>query len=314
MTALRLGTRKSALALAQATLVADAVHAATGRAVELVHVTTEGDVSRESLASLGGTGVFVSALRDALLMAEIDLAVHSLKDLPTTELPELELIAVPERADARDALVARDGLTLETLPSGATVGTGSPRRAAQLKALRPDLDVVDIRGNVDTRIGLVDAGRVDAVVLAKAGLERLGRLDVITETIDPSVMLSAPGQGALAIEVVRDPSNGWAGDDRHAPLRQLDDAATRAAVTAERAVLSALEAGCSAPVGALGLVSELGFSEPELTLEALVASPDGSSVVRMSITAPLLEADAAGRQLAARLLDSGVPAISREHL
>ncbi len=310
MTALRLGTRKSALALAQSTIVADAIRLATGLDVELVHVTTDGDVSRESLASLGGTGVFVSALRDALLMGEIDLAVHSLKDLPTTELPELELIAIPERADARDALVARDGLTLESLPAGATVGTGSPRRAAQLKAIRPDIDVVDIRGNVDTRIGLVDSGRVDAVVLAKAGLERLGRLDVITETIDPSVMLPAPGQGALAIEVVRD----LAGDDRHALLRQLDDAATRAAVTAERAVLSALEAGCSAPVGALGVVSELGFSEPELTLEALVASPDGSSVVRMSTTAPLLEADAAGRQLAARLLDSGVPATSREHL
>ena len=310
MTALRLGTRKSALALAQSTLVADAIRSTTGREVELVHVTTEGDVSKESLASLGGTGVFVSALRDALLMGEIDLAVHSLKDLPTAELPELELVAIPERADARDALVARDGLTLESLPAGATVGTGSPRRAAQLKALRPDLDVVDIRGNVDTRIGLVDSGRVDAVVLAKAGLQRLGRLDVITETIDPSVMLPAPGQGALAVEVVRD----LAADDRHAPLRQIDDAATRAAVTAERAVLSALEAGCSAPVGALGVVSELGFSEPELTLEALVASPDGSSVVRMSTTAPLLEADAAGRQLAARLLDSGVTATSREHL
>ncbi len=314
MTALRLGTRKSALALAQSTLVADAIRSASGREVELVHVTTAGDVSRESLALLGGTGVFVSALRDALLMGEIDLAVHSLKDLPTAELPELELIAIPERADARDALIARDGLTLESLPTGATVGTGSPRRAAQLKAMRPDLDVVDIRGNVDTRIGLVESGRVDAVVLAKAGLERLGRLDVITETIDPSVMLPAPGQGALAVEVVRGPANGLAGDDRHAQLRQLDDAATRAAVTAERAVLSALEAGCSAPVGALGVVSELGFSEPELTLEALVASPDGSSVVRMSTTAPLLEADAAGRQLAARLLDSGVPATSREHL
>jgi len=310
MTALKLGTRKSALALAQSTLVADAIRSVTGREVELVHVTTDGDVSRESLASIGGTGVFVSALRDALLMGEIDLAVHSLKDLPTAELPELELIAILERADARDALVARDGLTLESLPAGATVGTGSPRRAAQLKAMRPDLDVVDIRGNVDTRIGLVDSGRVDAVVLAKAGLARLGRLDVITETIDPSVMLPAPGQGALAVEVLRD----LAGDDRHASLRQIDDAATRAAVTAERAVLSALEAGCSAPVGALGVVSELGFSEPELTLEALVASPDGSSVVRMSTTAPLLEADAAGRQLAARLLDSGVPATSREHL
>jgi hydroxymethylbilane synthase len=298
------------LATAQSQLVADAVRSVTGREVELVLVTTDGDVSREPLSTIGGTGVFVSALRDALLMGEIDLAVHSLKDLPTAELPELELVAVPERADARDALVARDGHTLESLPSGSTVGTGSPRRAAQLKAHRPDLDVVDIRGNVDTRLGLVTSGSVDAVVLAKAGLERLGRLDAVTETIDPSVMLPAPGQGALALEVVKD----LAGDDRHASLRKLDDPATRAAVTAERAVLSALEAGCSAPVGALGIVSELGFSEPELTLEALVASPDGSSVARMSITAPLIEADSAGRQLAGRLLDSGVPAISREHL
>jgi hydroxymethylbilane synthase len=306
---LRLGTRRSALAQAQSTLVAEAIREVTGREVELVHVTTHGDVSRDSLASIGGTGVFVSALRDALLMGEIDVAVHSLKDLPTADMPELELIAVPERADARDALVARDGLTLATLPANAKVGTGSPRRAAQLKALRADLDVVDIRGNVDTRIALVETGTVDAVVLAKAGLQRLGRLDVVTETIDPSVMLSAPGQGALAVEVVRD----LAGDDRHSHLRQLDDAATRAAVTAERAVLAALEAGCSAPVGALGVVTELGFSEPELNLEALVASPDGSSVERMSITTSVAEAESAGVQLAGRLLDAGVPATLREH-
>lgn len=310
MTALRIGTRRSALAQAQATLVADAVRTVTGRDVELVHVTTRGDVSRDSLASIGGTGIFVSALRDALLMGEIDLAVHSLKDLPTAEMPDLELIAIPERGDVRDALVAGNGLTLQTLPHNAKVGTGSPRRAAQLKALRADIDVVDIRGNVDTRIGLVEGGTVDAVVLAKAGLQRLGRLDAVTETIDPSVMLPAPGQGALAVEVVRD----LAGDDRHALLRQLDDASTRAAVTAERAVLAALEAGCSAPVGALGVVSELGFAEPELTLEALVASSDGSAVTRMSITSPVIDADAAGRQLAARLLDTVEPAISREHL
>jgi hydroxymethylbilane synthase len=310
MTALRIGTRRSALAQAQASLVADAVHAVTGREVELVHVTTQGDISRDSLASIGGTGVFVSALRDALLMGEIDLAVHSLKDLPTADVPELEVIAVPERGDARDALVASGRLTLQTLPLNAKVGTGSPRRAAQLKALRPDLDVVDIRGNVDTRIGLVESATVDAVVLAKAGLQRLGRLDVISETIDPSVMLPAPGQGALAIEVVRD----LAGDDRHALLRQLDDASTRAAVTAERAVLAALEAGCSAPVGAFGVVSELGFAEPELTLEALAASADGSSVTRMSITSPVIDADAAGRQLAARLLDTVELATSRDHL
>ena len=310
MTALRIGTRRSALAQAQAMLVADAVRAVTGREVELVHVTTQGDVSRDSLASIGGTGVFVSALRDALLMGEIDLAVHSLKDLPTAEMPELEVIAIPERGDARDALVAADGRTLQRLPQNAKIGTGSPRRAAQIKALRHDIDVVDIRGNVDTRIGLVESGAVDAVVLAKAGLQRLDRLDVVTETIDPSVMLPAPGQGALAIEVVRD----LAGDDRHAPLRQLDDASTRAAVTAERAVLAALEAGCSAPVGALGVVSELGFAEPELTLEALIASSDGSSVTRMSITSPVIDAEAAGRQLAARLLDTVEPATSREHL
>ena len=311
MTALRIGTRRSALAQAQAKLVADAVYATTARDVELVHVTTQGDVSRDSLASIGGTGVFVSALRDALLIGDIDLAVHSLKDLPTAELPELELIAVPERADARDALVARDGLTLQTLPHNAKVGTGSPRRAAQLKAIRPDVDVVDIRGNVDTRLGLVESGAVDAVVLAKAGLGRLDRLDAVTETIEPSVMLPAPGQGALAIEVVRDLAGG---DDRHALLRQLDDAPTRAAVTAERAVLAALEAGCSAPVGALGVVSESGFAEPELTLEALVASADGSSVTRMSITSPVIDADAAGRQLAARLLEAVEPVTSREHL
>ncbi|HEX5018466.1 MAG TPA: hydroxymethylbilane synthase, partial [Actinomycetes bacterium] len=250
-----------------------------------------------------------SALRDALLMGDIDVAVHSLKDLPTAEVPELELIAVPERADVRDALVARDGLTLQTLPHNAKVGTGSPRRASQLKAIRPDIDVVDIRGNVDTRIGLVESGAVDAVVLAKAGLSRIGRLDAVTETIEPSVMLPAPGQGALAVEVVRD----LAGDDRHALLRQLDDAATRSAVVAERAVLAALEAGCSAPVGALGVVSEFGFAEPELTLEALVASADGSSVTRMSIASPVADAEAAGRQLAARLLDAVEPVTSREH-
>src|SRR3954453_13062001 len=309
MTTLRLGTRRSALALAQAELVASALRI-SGLTVALVHITTQGDVSREPLTTLGGAGVFVSALRDALLMGEVDLAVHSLKDLPTDQPGELEIVAIPERGDPRDALVARNDWTITTLPLGARVGTGSPRRAAQLKAARPDLDVVDIRGNVDTRIGLVQSGAVDAVVLAKAGLERLGRLDVVTETLDPTVMLPAPGQGALAVEVVTDLS----GDDRHAPIRQLDNAATRAAVTAERAVLAALEAGCSAPIGALGTVSELGFSEPELTLEALVASPDGSTVDRMSITAPLDEATDAGNRLASQLLERGVTATTREHL
>lgn len=306
--AVRLGTRKSPLALAQSRLVADSLTAVSGRPVELVSVTTQGDVSRESLSTLGGTGVFVSALRDALTRGDVDIAVHSLKDLPTAPSPGLELVAIPARADARDVLVGRDGLTLTTLPDGASVGTGSPRRAAQLRAIRPDLRIVDIRGNLDTRLGLVAAGHpasgdvVDAIVLAYAGLARLGRLDAVTQIIEPSVMLPAPGQGALAVEACTSALD----PDLHASLRSLDDGATRAAITAERAVLSALEAGCSAPVGALAVVDEPGFHEPELALEALVAAIDGSSVTRLSITAPLVDADHAGRQLAARLLGAGI--------
>lgn len=306
---LRLGTRASLLARTQSGHVADALSRALGCDVELVDVTTEGDVSSAPLASFGGVGVFVSAVRDALVRGEVDLAVHSLKDLPTAEHPDVVIAAVPLREDPRDVVVARDGLTLGELPAGSRIGTGSPRRAAQLHALGLGFDVVGIRGNVDTRIRKVAEGEVDAVVLARAGVARLGRLDEVTEVLDPLQMLPAPGQGALAVECRRTDA-----DLVRAVAEAIDDVRTRAAVTVERAVLASLEAGCSAPVGALGLVSELGFSEPELTLEALVASPDGSSVVRMSITAPLLEADAAGRQLAARLLDSGVPAISREHL
>jgi hydroxymethylbilane synthase len=302
MTALRLGTRRSALAQAQANEVAAAITAKTGRPVELVFVTTQGDVSRESLSSLGGTGVFVSALRDALLNNEIDVAVHSLKDLPTAAAPGLLIAAVPPRADARDALVARDNLTLIALPSAARVGTGSPRRAAQLRTLRPDVEIVDIRGNVDTRLGMVSDGRLDAVVLAHAGLARLGRLETISQILDPDVMLPAPGQGALAIETRADESSS----ELQTSLRALDDPHTRAVVTAERAVLAALEAGCSAPVGALAVVDEPGVTDPELTLAALIAATDGSSVTRLSISAPLAEAESAGRQLAARLLGEGV--------
>ena len=307
MSTTRLGTRRSALAQAQAKQVARAVETASGRQVELVFITTEGDTSNASLATLGGTGVFVSALRDALLRNEIDVAVHSLKDLPTAAAEGLELIALPKRDDPRDVLVARHKATLSGLSAGAKVGTGSPRRAAQLRHLRSDLEVVDIRGNVDTRLRLVTENKVDAVLLAAAGLSRLGKLDVVTEYFDPTVMLPAPGQGALAVEV----RVGSLDQELQASLRTLDDSATRAAVTAERAVLSALEAGCSAPVGALAVVDEpqldqLGFAEPELKLAALVAAVDGSSVKRLSITAPLNEADTAGRQLAERLLAEGV--------
>jgi hydroxymethylbilane synthase len=299
---LRLGTRRSALATAQASAVAAALTERTGREVELVPVTTFGDTSRAALSQIGGTGVFVSALREALLGGQVDLAVHSLKDLPTAGAEGILLAAVPPREDPRDVLVARDGLTLGELPGGSRVGTGSPRRAAQLRALGLGLDVVDVRGNVDTRLRLVETGEVDAVVLARAGLARLGRLDVVTEVIDPLHMLPAPGQGALAIEC-RIPAD----DDTAAIascLGTLDDGATRLAVEAERILLAALEAGCSAPVGAYGEAAE-GEHVPELYLRAVVTAVDGSASVRLSATGPLDEAARIGRDLAADLLAEG---------
>src|SRR3954454_252601 len=228
---IRIGTRASTLARTQSEQVAAALRAALAVDVALVEVTTEGDLSAAPLASFGGTGVFVSALREALLRGEVDLAVHSLKDLPTGPHPGIEVAAVPPREDPRDVVVARDGLTLGELPAGARVGTGSPRRAAQLQALGLGFDVVAIRGNVDTRIRKVAEGAYDAVVLARAGLARLGRVGEATEVLDPLQMLPAPGQGALAVECRADDVNLVA-DLRVA----LDHDHTRAAVSAERAV------------------------------------------------------------------------------
>ena len=307
---LRLGTRASKLALAQSRAVADAVTAASGRPVELVEITTFGDTSREPLAQIGGTGVFVNALRDALLADTIDFAVHSLKDLPTADPPGLVLAAVPLREDARDALCARDGLTLGELPVGSRIGTGSPRRAAQLRALGYGLEVVAIRGNVDTRLGFVSGGELDGVVLARAGLARLGRLDAATEVLDPLQMLPAPGQGALAVEC-RDPAAWAPAAEVLAALAPLDDPDTRAAVTAERALLAALEAGCSAPVGALGIAVE-GDDELELYLRAVVLATDGSESVRLSTTGPLVDAEMLGRKLAAEMLADGADGLMRE--
>ena len=230
---IRVGTRASLLATTQARHVADLVEARLGRPVELVEVTTEGDRSPAPLATLGGTGVFVTALREALSGGRIDIAVHSLKDLPTAPDPRIALAAVPPREDPRDVVVARDGLTLGELPAGSRIGTGSPRRAAQLHALGMGLEVADIRGNVDTRVGKVRSGEYDAVVLARAGLARIGRLDDVTEVLDPLQMLPAPGQGALAVEARAD-------DPLALELAVLDDAPTRAAVTAERTVLATL--------------------------------------------------------------------------
>ena len=238
MTLLRLGTRRSALATTQSRWVADRL-AELGHEVELVEITTEGDRSGELLTTIGGTGVFVSAIREALHDGRIDLAVHSLKDLPTAPDPELALAAIPLREDSRDVLVARDGLTLGELPVGSVVGTGSPRRAAQLAALGLGLDIRPIRGNVDTRIRYVASGELDAVVLARAGLARLGRLDEATEVIDPIQVLPAPGQGALAVECRADRP------DVIAAVSPLDDPDTRTCVAAERSLLSTLEAGCT---------------------------------------------------------------------
>ncbi|MGZ4490134.1 MAG: hydroxymethylbilane synthase [Nocardioidaceae bacterium] len=305
---LRVGTRASLLARTQSGQVADALRTALGRDAELVEVTTEGDVSTAPLASLGGVGVFVSALREALLRGDIDIAVHSLKDLPTYPQDGITLAAVPVREDPRDVVVARDGLTLGELPPGSKVGTGSLRRAAQLHALGLGLEVVGIRGNVDTRIRKVHDGEVDAVLLARAGVARIGRLDEVTEVIDPLQMLPAPGQGALAVEC-------RSGDvDLVARVHDaLDDPRTRAAVEAERTVLADLEAGCSAPVGALGDIAE-GDEGDELWVRATVLAPDGGRAVRMSATGTPDDAVGVGRRLAAEMLAEGAASLLGERV
>ena len=264
---IRVGTRGSALAMAQTRQIADRIAKVAKAEIELVPITTHGDTSRASLAEIGGTGVFAAALREALLAGECDLVVHSLKDLPTADHPGLRLGAVAKRVDARDVLCARDALTLATLPEGARVGTGSPRRIAQLGAARPDVVAVDIRGNVDTRLGKVESGELDAVILAAAGLGRLGRLDAATDHLELADWPTAPGQGALAIEVRRERGDR----DLERALEAIDHGTTRATVLAERMVLAGLEAGCSAPVGATAFIDD-----ELLFLTASVYSPDGS--------------------------------------
>ncbi|MBC7630820.1 hydroxymethylbilane synthase [Aeromicrobium sp.] len=301
-TTLRLGTRASTLAMTQSELIAARLRAESGVEVVLVPISTEGDRSGEPLADMGGQGVFVSALREAVVRGDVDIAVHSLKDLPTTPDPRLALAAIPQREDARDCLVARDGLTLGELPQGARVGTGSPRREAQINALGLGLLVVPIRGNVDSRIAKVVSGDYDGVLLARAGLLRLGRAEEATEVIDPLQMLPAPGQGALACECRADD------DVTIRLLSGLDDSDTRAAVTAERSLLATLEAGCSAPVGALAEVA-WGDDGDELWLRAVVGSPSGSPTIRLSATGLPSEAAAVGERLAVEMLAEGADAL-----
>ncbi|MGN9766668.1 hydroxymethylbilane synthase [Micromonospora sp. SD12] len=302
-TPLRLGTRGSKLAMAQSGHVAEALTAATGRPVELVEVVTAGDRSAAPVHRLG-VGVFVSALRDALTAGTIDFAVHSYKDLPTAAAAGLHVAAVPTRQDPRDALVARDGRTLTELPSGATVGTGALRRIAQLHALGMQLEVTPIRGNVDSRLARVlgPEADLDAVVLARAGLARLGRTDVITETLDPMLMLPAPAQGALAVECRADDT------DLVELLAVLDHAPSHAAVVAERALLATLEAGCSAPVAAYAELAE-GDAGEEIYLRGAVISPDGTRDLRLSRTGTPADAAEIGKALAAELLDLGADSI-----
>ena len=296
---IRLGTRGSALALAQSQRVADSIAARTGNPVELVTISTLGDRSAAPLETLGGVGVFVTAVREALLAGQCDVVVHSLKDLPTAPHAELIIAAMPMRADARDALVARDGLTLEALPAGARVGTGSPRRRAQVRRRRDDLEVVELRGNVDTRIARVLGTKVgvdadlDAVVLAVAGLERLGRDDVITERLGIAGWPTAPGQGALAVETLATVS----GPLRSA-LNGIDHPATRTCVEAERTVLRLLEAGCSAPLGAHAFIDG-----GMLFLAARVYSPETGDQVSAAHALYVDDTRTPGDDAAKRVVD-----------
>ena len=306
MSALRLGTRGSALALAQSGSFAAALTAATGEPVELVEIVTDGDRSHAPVPQLG-VGVFVFALRDALHAKEVDFAVHSYKDLPTLPADGLTVAAIPVRDDPRDALISRDGATLAELGSGARIGTGAPRRVAQLLALGRGFEPQPLRGNVDTRLRKVTEGHLDAVVLAAAGLRRLGRAAEITEVLDPMLMLPAPAQGALAVEC------RTADTSLVELLASLDDEHTRAAVVAERSLLATLEAGCSAPVAALADVAEDPDGAWELYLRGAVFSPDGSFAVRLSATGALTDASGVGARLAAELLAEGADHVLGEH-
>ncbi len=298
---IRIGTRGSRLATTQAGTVRDAL-LANAHPAELVTILTEGDRSAEPVAELG-VGIFTTALREAIEEGRVEAAVHSHKDLPTAPDPRFTVAAIPAREDPRDAVVARDGLVLGELPAGSVVGTSSPRRAAQLRALGLGLEIRPLRGNLDTRLNRVRSGDLDAIVVARAGLARLGRLDAVTETLEPVQMLPAPAQGALAVEC-------RAGDTALAALlAELDDADTRAAVTAERALLAELEAGCSAPVGAIAEVvdsiDEEGRVFAELSLRGCVAALDGSDVIRASGIGSPGRARELGLSVAAELFELG---------
>ena len=290
---LRIGTRGSALALWQAGWVADRLRGRSGAGVEIVRIESRGDRESGPLTpDVTGPGFFTSELEQALLRGEIDVAVHSLKDLPIEQGGGLEIAAVPVRHDPRDVLVARDGLDLASLPAGARVGTSSPRRASLVRSVRPDVEVVPLRGNVDTRVRSVGEGRNDAVVLAAAGVGRLGLEEHVTEWFDARAFPPAPGQGALAVQVRS------SAEDVREVVALLEDAAARASVTAERALLAGLGGGCSMPVGAHAEANRDGVH-----LVGFAGSVDGRRVLRAESSGadPL----AVGHAAAQELLDAG---------
>lgn len=291
---IRIGTRGSQLALWQANWVAEQLRQ-LGATVELVEISTSGDRDqRDPILEMDQQGVFTKEIQAAVLNGQVDIAVHSLKDLPTETIEGLVLAAVPQREDCFDVLVCRRAKSLDELPAGAKVGTGSLRRQAQLRCLRSDLEIVGVRGNVDTRLRKLADGEYDALVLAAAGLKRLALFDHVVEALAPPRMLPAPGQGALGIECHRDASE---------VLRfvsQVEHAESRAATDAERAMLALLHAGCSAPVGAWGRVEN-----GELLLDGLVASLDDQQILRASAIGPMQRAVPIGRQVAEELLEQG---------
>ena len=292
---LRIGTRGSLLAKWQAEFVRKQIFQTSGIEGEIIIIKTTGDKMQQSaLSQIGGKGIFIKELEDALLDESIDIAVHSVKDIPTEVPPGMSFPAICRREDVRDCLVSGNGATLASLRQGARVGTGSLRRQAQLRHARPDLDVRDLRGNVDTRLRKVESGEYDAVMLAKAGLDRLGWTHRISETLSPDVCMPAVGQGALGIECRASDA------ETSAALDKLNDAETRSAIVAERSLLSILQGGCQVPLGAWARMEG-----NELVLDACVCSIDGLQYVKQRATAPAEQARALGERMAHLLIDAG---------
>ena len=296
MTNLRIGTRGSPLALWQAHYVSDLLRTAVpGLAIELVQIQTEGDEIRDvPLVQLGGEGIFTKAIQRAVLDRRVDLAVHSLKDLPTIVVADLVLAAVPPRGPVGDVLVSHRHQRFADLPNGATVATGSLRRRAQILSRRPDLNVIDIRGNVETRLRKLAESDLDATILAQAGLERLGLSERITEVLDPTWMLPAVGQGALGLECHVDDN------DTRNLLSKIDHPSTRHAVLAERAMLRGLGGGCQVPIASLSHTEN-----GQLFLQGVVLAPDGTGRITQQIAGPPEDAELLGQRLANQLLDQG---------